>query len=1096
MSLSNDLISQFVKVTTNKDKKSESTVYGTYVDYDGEKYVRFDGSDLLTPVTSTTNAKDGDRVTVSIKNHTATVTGNITSPSATNSEFKEIGSKISDFEIVIADKVSTIELDAERARIDNLEVGYAEIDTLKADNVTIKNTLTAANADIDKLTADNVSINRKLTAAEADIITLNADKLDADVADIKFATIENLEATNGDFYNLEATYSNFEKATINDLTVIRASISTLESEKANIDDLVATNIKFDTASGEIIDVQTLLSQFTTGQNAQYLNITSSNAVFGDAIIKDAMIDNVSASKLTTGKLNTNEITIESDDNSLKIEDGTIQFSDKDGNVRLQLGEDTTGDFNFILKSTDGTTVLIDSMGVKENAIADKLIKTDMIDDGAVGSKQINYESFISGLNEDGSGDLIKSSKVELDGTGQTLNVAFESIETSIDEVQNRIDNIEIPEGIDSLKEQVTTNTTDINVMNGEISTLITETDLIKTTVNDVAGEVGTINTEITEINNNYSGVSQRIDSISANISSHESQITEINGDIDSINEHVSTNETDIQLLKNKIDLKVEQTDIDTAVEKVQNDVDVLENSVKDTTTNMSSLSLELDSITNRVSSAETHITEINGDISDMSSRVSTAESKLTPEGMTMTISESINNGGSIDTTCYTMNSDGLFIRNGALYIQNNDGETVLEGDSNGNLNIRGSITINTDKREQLRVESDNSDVPILVARDYGIFAKTIQVADSLYAWENNRYYGGSAIDTFQVTTPKIVATDGDITRLETLRFTNHMYTASSGSNKKKLWANIALMEVNSADEDSYIAISISGQEYKKNTNERAILVARLFQNGTMGVEDNIYFSMNLQQSTPNISKTMFKGKVTNCNENKTTIEIYMQIQTDYTRYYIQRMDYYGNAITLQNQPLLSDPYGHKHFTCDEYFYNRNLSCNCLRTMSSYLDLLVSNESSSSTGITISSTGTVKFIKSGTAVHTFNTSGTKTGGSMEIEGIRYGMSPTDSPQTLIEYIVPDVNIDGELQYLLDEIYKQMISYYIVISSNPDIKIKEKTSDYITLSGTGVTDLLIKGQRKNAEEYFRIMSGLDVYSIEEEENQNGITEINND
>ena len=83
MGISNDLISEFVKITKDDtpDKK-ESIVYGTAVKSDGSVYVRFDGSELLTPVVSTTNVADGERVTVMIKNHTAVVTGNISSPSA------------------------------------------------------------------------------------------------------------------------------------------------------------------------------------------------------------------------------------------------------------------------------------------------------------------------------------------------------------------------------------------------------------------------------------------------------------------------------------------------------------------------------------------------------------------------------------------------------------------------------------------------------------------------------------------------------------------------------------------------------------------------------------------------------------------------------------------------------------------------------------------------------------------------------------------------------------------------------------------------------------------------------------------------------
>jgi hypothetical protein len=81
--LSSDLISQFVKATNDKTEPvKESTVYGTTVVYGEDIYVKLDGSELLTPVDTTANVVDGERVTVMIKNHSATITGNITSPSA------------------------------------------------------------------------------------------------------------------------------------------------------------------------------------------------------------------------------------------------------------------------------------------------------------------------------------------------------------------------------------------------------------------------------------------------------------------------------------------------------------------------------------------------------------------------------------------------------------------------------------------------------------------------------------------------------------------------------------------------------------------------------------------------------------------------------------------------------------------------------------------------------------------------------------------------------------------------------------------------------------------------------------------------------
>ena len=195
MSLSSDLISEFVKVTKDDEKpKSETIVYGTTVVYDGSTYVKLDGSELLTPVSTTSSTKDGERVTVMIKDHTATITGNMSSPSARSGDVEDIVDQISEFEIVIAEK------------------------------------LTAAEAEIDTLQADNVTITEKLTAAEGEIENLDATKIDASVVVSEYATIKDLEATNAQFNNLGSTY-----AKITDLNAQQAQIDNLGAKYATID---------------------------------------------------------------------------------------------------------------------------------------------------------------------------------------------------------------------------------------------------------------------------------------------------------------------------------------------------------------------------------------------------------------------------------------------------------------------------------------------------------------------------------------------------------------------------------------------------------------------------------------------------------------------------------------------------------------------------------------------------------------------------------------------------------------------------------------------------------------------------------------------
>lgn len=91
MELSNNLVRQFAKAVNGgkKNTADSSLVMGT-VEKSGDKtYVKIDGSDSRTPVASTTDVLDGERVTVVIKNHEAFITGNFTSPSARSKDVKK-----------------------------------------------------------------------------------------------------------------------------------------------------------------------------------------------------------------------------------------------------------------------------------------------------------------------------------------------------------------------------------------------------------------------------------------------------------------------------------------------------------------------------------------------------------------------------------------------------------------------------------------------------------------------------------------------------------------------------------------------------------------------------------------------------------------------------------------------------------------------------------------------------------------------------------------------------------------------------------------------------------------------------------------------
>lgn len=239
MALSKDLASLFAKEIVKSSQpvqKTNEVLHGTIVNDSGNLYVKIDGSDLLTPVTTTTSIKNGERVTVTIKDHSALITGNISSPSASQGSVDDLGDQIAEFDTIIADVVHT----------DDLTAIYASIEHLTAQDVTITGELDAAKAEIDDLTAKDVEITGQLTAANANIDKLEAEKADIAVLEAEYATIENLEATNADIHNLEADYGSFKNLNAENLSALQASIEDLDVTKLDAEsaDLMYADIDF------------------------------------------------------------------------------------------------------------------------------------------------------------------------------------------------------------------------------------------------------------------------------------------------------------------------------------------------------------------------------------------------------------------------------------------------------------------------------------------------------------------------------------------------------------------------------------------------------------------------------------------------------------------------------------------------------------------------------------------------------------------------------------------------------------------------------------------------------------------------------------
>ena len=380
MRLSAELISQFAKVTNDKSvTKKESTSYGTIVTRDDVDYVHIDGaftkdgSVILIPLTATVSVQNGDRVIVSIRNHMAVVTGNLTNPSTTVEHVTQV------------EKTISKEIQTNYAQIDSLSAAEAEIEKLKANDVLITGTLES----------QNVVINGKL---------------DAEVAEITYAKIEQVDAYYGKFDTLRSDYAVFKETTTNELY----------ADVAEIEKLI-----FGSAGGDVIQ-----TSFANAVIAQ----------LGNAQIKSAMIQDIV----------TNEVTIKSSDGRLVISDDTIQISDS-SRVRVQIGKDASNDYSISVWDDEGN-LMFSKGGITDAAIKEAIIRDDMVASNA----------------------NISAGKIFVSDVDKTLDVAFREMTTEVTEMGETITSqgAEITALKDSIETKVWQE--DINTATGELDTKYTE----------------------------------------------------------------------------------------------------------------------------------------------------------------------------------------------------------------------------------------------------------------------------------------------------------------------------------------------------------------------------------------------------------------------------------------------------------------------------------------------------------------------------------------------------------------------------------------------------------------------------------------------
>jgi hypothetical protein len=420
MTLSSDLISQFVKATNdNKTSTEPTTTYGTTVTVNGKKYVRLDGADegVLTPISTTADTIDNERVIVSIKNHIATIMGNVSSPSARTDDVdsatklaSDAASKVSEFDFIFAHESNILRLD----------VLYANVDTLVADNILINNQIAAYEGEFTELAAENVRINEHLIANSASIQSLSSTKLDVLVAEANYASITDLQAATASIRDLNADFADIVVLNNQKFTAIEGDIASLQADKLSVSDASITyaNIDFSNigkaameyfyANSGLIDNVTVDNGVITGK---LVGVTlSGDLIEGNTIVAEKLV--IKGDDGIYYKLNTDGITTSSEQTDYNSLNGQVikaksVTAEKISVSDLVAFDATIGGFNItdsaiyseVKDSENNVTrgIYMDKEGQFNVGDENNFIKYYRTDDGSY-KLSVSAESIIYSLN--------------------------------------------------------------------------------------------------------------------------------------------------------------------------------------------------------------------------------------------------------------------------------------------------------------------------------------------------------------------------------------------------------------------------------------------------------------------------------------------------------------------------------------------------------------------------------------------------------------------------------------------------------------------------------------------------------------------------
>lgn len=387
MSLSKNLINQFVKVVNYEKKESkESTVNGTYKVIDGVKYVQIDGSDIWTPVNSMVQADDGDRVKVSIKDHNATITGNITNPSAGSSSVQDIKDTVDEHGNTIKQINNSIEQQGNSIiQIDN-SIKQVENTILQYDNTI--------NQQNNKIQQFENTINQQNNTIEQ--IGNNITQMGDDIESINNTVIaqgntitqhDNLIEQQGNIISQQGNTIIQQGTTLetfnSQIKIINSGFKIEDGVLTGLSDIIVEKLKTDSLDATYANID-----FTNINYAAVKKIFTESGIIKDLVVEEGNITGELVGVTIKGDL-IEANTLKADALVVKGENGLYYKLNVDA-----LGETTASSDKKYQNGLDGSVIVANSI------TAEKISVSDLVAfDATIGGFNITENSIYSGVKD-------------------------------------------------------------------------------------------------------------------------------------------------------------------------------------------------------------------------------------------------------------------------------------------------------------------------------------------------------------------------------------------------------------------------------------------------------------------------------------------------------------------------------------------------------------------------------------------------------------------------------------------------------------------------------------------------------------------------